>query len=335
MDARGPIDLPEHGKIPVTTRYLLPRSMAATLCFAVALTCTAAACVGNALAGDGVSVAVVADERPASESMAPSSAPPAAERVITLAPHVTEMVFAAGAGDKVVATVTSSNYPPEALELPRVGDGLSINAEQLLTLQPDLIVGWQQTLALQKLMPVLSRLDIPVIYIEPRVLNDIPDGIEKLGQALGTQDEANSEAARLRQQLADLRGTYAHRNPVTVFIEVGIGPLYTLGNDTLTNDAIASCGGVNVFHDSAIVAPAVTIESVLAREPEVVIVAHASTNHVAQRAQYWKGLHLAGARNNHVYGVHPDMLVRPGPRLIQAMAELCAYFEQLRPDLGP
>lgn len=264
-----------------------------------------------------------------------ATAPQAAERVITLAPHVTEMVFAAGAGEKVVATVTSSNYPPEALDIPRVGDGLSINAEQLLTLQPDLIVGWQQTLPLQKLMPVLTRLDIPVIYAEPRVLNDIPDGIEKLGQALGTSQQANDEAARLRAQLADLRNTYAHRSPVSVFIEVGSGPLYTLGNDTLTNDAIASCGGVNVFRDSTRVAPTVPIESVLAREPDVVIVAHALASHVTARAEYWKGLHLNGARNGHVYGIHPDILVRPGPRLIQATAQLCAYFEQVRSNLEP
>lgn len=274
----------------------------------------------------------------ASQAVAPSGTlpppdrvtPQIAKRVISLAPHVTEMVFAAGGGDKVVATVSSSNYPPEARNIPRVGDGLSINAEQVLTLQPDLIVGWQQTLALQKLMPVLNRLSIPVVYAEPRVLDDIPDGIEKLGQALGTQQQANTKAKALRTQLSTLRNTYAHRNPVSVFIEVGTSPLYTLGKDTLTNDAIAACGGVNILQDSAVVAPAVTIESVLTRDPDVIIVAHAAARHVAKRAAYWKKLHLAAAQGNHVYGIHPDMLVRPGPRLIQATQQLCDYLDRAR-----
>lgn len=259
-----------------------------------------------------------------------TSPPPKPGRVITLAPHVTEMVFAAGGGDKIVATVNSSNYPPEVMAIPRVGDGLSINAEQVLTLEPDLIVGWQNTMALQKLMPLLEKLDIAVMYSEPRVLNDIPDSIEQLGQALGTPEQARAKANKLRQQLKTLRDTYAHRTPVAVFIEVGTGPLYTLGNDTLTNDAITACGGVNIFQDSALVAPPVTAESVLARDPDVIIVAHAATGHVADRAHYWTGLHVSGAQNNHVYGIHPDMLVRPGPRLIGATQQLCDYLDRVR-----
>lgn len=262
--------------------------------------------------------------------LSPLATHKSANRVITLAPHVTEMVFAAGAGDKVVATVSSSNYPPEAVKIPRVGDGLSINAEQLLTLEPDLIVGWQNTLAIQKLMPMLTKLGISVMYSEPRTLDDIPASIEQLGKAMGTPGTADAQASDLREQLATLRSTYAGRAPVSVFIEIGTGPLYTLGDDTLTNDAIAACGGVNVFGDSALVAPAVTIESVLARNPDVVIIANRSEDRVAQRADYWQRLHLSAARQHHVYGIDPDMLVRPGPRLFQATKELCDYLDRAR-----
>lgn len=253
-----------------------------------------------------------------------------ANRVITLAPHVTELVYAAGGGDKLVATVNSSNYPPESLALPRVGDGLSINAEQLLNLQPDLIVGWQDTMATQKLSPLLTKLGIPIVFSEPRFLDDIPANIERLGQLLGTQDQADAKAHAMRAQLSTLRTNYSRRTPVPVFIEVGTGPLYTLGNDTLTNDAIAACGGINVFNDSALVAPAVTVESVLVRKPDVVIVASANPNRVAQRADYWKALHLPAAQQGHVYGIDPDELVRPGPRLIRATQELCEKLDQMR-----
>lgn len=251
-------------------------------------------------------------------------------RVITLAPHVTEMVFAAGAGHKLVATVTASNYPPEALAVPRVGDGLSINAEQLLTLQPDLIIGWQQTQAIEKLTPLLTSLNIPVVYSEPRRLDDIPNDIERLGAKLGTAPAANAAAQNLRNQLAALRATYAHRTPVPVFIEVGTNPLYTLGNDPLTNDAIKSCGGVNVFGDAGLVAPAVPAESVLVRRPQVVIIADTRPAEIARRARYWATLRLDAARQNHVYRIDPDMLVRPGPRLIAATQQLCEYVDKAR-----
>src|SRR5690606_21103778 len=129
------------------------------------------------------------------------------ERVITLAPHVTEMAFAAGAGHKLVATVTASNYPPEARTVSRGGDGLSMHAEQLLTLEPDLMIGGQETLAIQKLAPVLSSMNIPVMYSEPHRLDDIADDIERLGTRLGTASIAQDTARTLRRQLATLRKT--------------------------------------------------------------------------------------------------------------------------------
>lgn len=260
----------------------------------------------------------------------PESAEPGARRVITLAPHVTEMVYAAGGGDNIVATVIASNYPPPARHITRVGDGLSINAEQLLTLKPDLIIGWQNTLAIQKLTPLLAALHIPVIYSEPRLLDDIADDIERLGRHLGTPTIASDAAQVLRDELAGLRDAYAHRPAVSVFIEVGTGPLYTLGDDTLTNDAITTCGGVNVFEDSSLVAPAVTAESVLVRNPDVVIIASDSPERVGLRADYWSRLELDAARKRHVYGIDPDMLLRPGPRLIDAARELCEQMDRAR-----
>lgn len=265
-----------------------------------------------------------------SASPAATHAAKVANRVITLAPHITELVFAAGAGDKIVATVSSSNYPPKALKIPRVGDGLTVDAEQLLTLRPDLVVAWQNSLAMQKLIPTLTGLGIAVIYSEPRRLDDIPADIKRLGGLLGTQEKADAKATELRKQLSSLRHRYADLKPVSVFIEVGTGPLYTLGADTLTNDAISSCGGVNVFRQSALVAPAVTVESVLSHKPEVVIVANKATDHIEQRAKYWSGLHLPGAQQNHVFGINPDALLRPGPRLIEVMQELCDAINQAR-----
>lgn len=260
----------------------------------------------------------------------PTDPLPNATRAITLAPHITELVFAAGAGQAVVATVSSSNYPPEALGLPRVGDGLNINAEQLLTLKPDLLIAWQNSLAMQKLIPILDRLNISVLYSEPRRLDDIPADIERLGALLGSRTVADTTAAGLRKQVSELRHTYARRDTVSIFIEVGTGPLYTLGDDTLTNEAIQLCGGINVFHDSALVAPTITVENVLARNPDVVIIASHTPAHIVQRQSYWRDLRLPAAIQGHVYGMNPDALLRPGPRLIDATRELCHYLDQAR-----
>src|SRR5699024_3558613 len=151
---------------------------------------------------------------------------------------------------------------------------------------------WQNTLAMQKLTPRLASLDIPVVYSAPRRLDDIPADIERLGDMLGTKDHAKAVADTLREQLAQLGDQYSDRHPVSVYIEVGTGSLYTLGDDTLTNDAIASCGGVNVFEDSALVAPTVTVERVLARDPDVLIIASQLSGRVMERANYWQGLKL-------------------------------------------
>lgn len=294
----------------------MTRRLAATLCAALALiTLPCAAATQEAAAPP--------------QADAPTSSA-RASRVVTLAPHITELVFAAGAGDSVVATVTSSDYPPASRALPRVGDGLTINVEQLLTLDPDLVIAWQPSRVMEKLTPTLAGLGVPVIYSAPRVLDDIPADILRLGQRMGTSRHAAVRAQALQEEIDTLRAQYSGRQPVSVFIEVGTAPLYTLGDDTLTNDAIASCGGVNVFADAAVVAPAVTPESVLLRQPDAVIVASADPQRLSERTAYWHGLHLEAARQAHIHGIDPDALVRPGPRLIDATHSLCEILESVR-----
>lgn len=262
--------------------------------------------------------------------------PPApAHRVITLAPHITEMVFAAGGGAKLVATVNSSNFPPAALDLPRVGDGLSTNAEELLALNPDLVLAWQESQTSRGLAALLERLNIPLALVAPQSLDDIPDAVENLGQRLGTSAVADAAADRLRAVLRELRRTHTHKPPVRVFIEVGSGPLYTLGKDALTADVLSTCGGQNVFSDSNYVAPSVSVEAVLARKPEILIIASDRPKHLQERRYFWQTLGLEAARHGRAQGVEADLLLRPGPRLIMAARRLCRILDearQVRPD---
>ncbi|MBP6020723.1 MAG: cobalamin-binding protein [Burkholderiaceae bacterium] len=253
-----------------------------------------------------------------------------ASRVISLTPHITELIYAAGGGDKLVATVSSSDYPPEARKLPRIGDGLSVNIESLLAMHPDLVIAWHSKGVAQALAPTLQRLSIPLHYIEPRRLIDIPQAISHLGVLMGTQTVAKAKAQALNNELDMLRQRYAGKAPITVFIEVGTAPLYTIGNDPLINDMLHTCGGVNVYTHSTLTAPLISTEDVLARQPEVVIIGSVDSGQLATRRLAWSHLNLKAAIAGHVYALDPDALFRPGPRLFDAAQALCAYLDTVR-----
>lgn len=284
------------------------------------------ACVGAMPCAWAVPTHAATKEMPI-QATKPDQAVP---RIITLAPHVTEMVFAAGAGRYIVGTVSSSNYPPLAKKIPRVGNGIQLSAERIVALRPSLILAWRSAGAVRRIAPLVSQLHIPIVYIAPRTLHDIPDDIIKLGQRLGTERQARKEAKKLSGRIKALAAKYAQRKPVSVYIEVGAMPLYTLGKDPLTNDALRVCGGVNVFAGTSIPAPQVSAESVLEKQPDAVIIPTTNAKHLAARTAYWAGLHLPAALAHHVYGINPDKLFRPGPRLVDATEELCKDLDQAR-----
>lgn len=253
-------------------------------------------------------------------------------RVISLAPHITELVFAAGAGDKLVATVNSSDYPPAASSLPRIGDGLSLNIESLLVMQPDLVIAWHATGAALALEPTLQHLNIRLMYAQPHVLTDIPLTIRRFGDLLDTQATAQAAANRLDQRITALHTRYAKRRPVSVFIEISDTPLYTIGKDNLLNNALQTCGGINIYADAKIAAPLVSTEDVLLRQPDVVITGGTDPLLLAARQQAWAKLNLHAAKQQHVYAIDSDILFRPGPRLIDATEALCNYLDLARSD---
>lgn len=256
-----------------------------------------------------------------------AKAPP---RIITLAPHLTEMVFAAGAGRYIVGTVSSSDYPPRAGNIPRVGNGIQISAERIVALRPSLVLAWRPSGAARRVAPLAAQLHVPIVYIAPAALRDIPKDIADLGRRLGTGRQAQAEAQKLSGRIKALAAKYAQRKPVSAYIEVGAMPLYTLGDDPLTNDALRICGGANVFAHTSLPAPQVNAESVLEKRPDAVIIPTTDAKHLAARTAYWAGLHLPAALAHHVYGMDPDKLFRPGPRLVDAVAALCKDLDQAR-----
>lgn len=252
-----------------------------------------------------------------------------ARRAITLAPHATELVYAAGAGDYLAATIRGSDYPPAARQVPVIGDGTQPDAERVAAVRPDLLIAWQPTAA-QPVVRVMDKLGVPVFYSDPLTLAAIPDAVERMGVLFGTQAQAQPAAAQLRARLAALTARYAGRRPVRVFIQAGLEPIYTLNDRSIVSDALRICGGVNVFGQAPIVAPQVSLEGVLAARPEAVLAGVSRPEDTARNLAAWQALGLPAARLGHVYGVDADALYRPGPRLIDAAEAICADLDRLR-----
>lgn len=253
-------------------------------------------------------------------------------RVVTLAPHATELVYAAGAGNQIVGTVTSSDYPEQARQLPRVGDGILLNQERLLLLAPTHIIAWQRFGAAVPAELLANRMNAQMLYSAPRTLRELPAEVKRIGALLGTQAAADRTAAAMLARIDTLEARHAGREPVRVFIEVGSLPLYTIGSDPLLNDALRTCGAVNVYGDSALAAPKVPVESVLVHDPQLIVAPAREARDTHEVRQRWAEIGLAAARRGHVHAADPDALFRPGPRLIDATEALCSAVDQARAD---
>ena len=257
------------------------------------------------------------------------SLPRPATRALTLAPHATELVYAAGAGARMAASVNGSDYPPQAARLPSIGDGTQPDPERIAALEPDLVIAWQPG-AVGTVQPVLQALRVPVFYSDPQVLADIPATVSALGSLFGTTDVAEPAAAAMRGALAAIAREYAGRPPVRVFIQAGSQPLYTLNGRNIINDAVRLCGGVNIFANAPIVAPQTSTEAVIAARPDAVLVGVHGPGGLRETAATWKRAALPAALAGHVYGMDADMLYRPGPRLIDATRMLCVMLDRAR-----
>jgi iron complex transport system substrate-binding protein len=253
--------------------------------------------------------------------------PKPAQRVIAMAPHVTELLFAAGAGDKIVGAVTYSDYPEAAKQIPRVGDNRLIDMERVAAMKPDLIVIWMHG-GFERQIEGLRKLGIPLFHSEPAKLDAIADNVERLGQLMGTESVANATAADIRQQFAALTKQYASRPPVRLFYQVWDKPLYTLSSKSIVSDSIRLCGGVNIFADQKVTAPVVSIEAVLQANPEAII---GTSEKDYGSVDLWKPYGtLLAVQNNNLFRLQGDLLNRAGPRMVAGTKALCEKIDEAR-----
>ncbi len=252
-----------------------------------------------------------------------------AQRIVSLAPHVTETLFAAGAGEKIVGAVDYSDYPEAAKKVPRVGGYSRLDLEAVAALRPDLAVGWASGNSPAHI-DKLRALGIPVYLAQPERIDDVAKSLERYGELAGTPAAARAAAARFRQTLAELRAKYATRPKVRVFYQIWKQPLMTVGGGQVISDVIRVCGGENVFADLKPLAPKVSVEAVLAADPEAIVASGMGEARPEWLDDWRQWTSLAAVKRDNLFFLPPDLIQRHTPRLVEGAARLCAQLETAR-----
>ena len=259
--------------------------------------------------------------------------PAAPLRIVSLAPGATEMLFAAGAGSQVVATVAYSDVPAEARRVPRIGDAVAIDLERLVKLQPDVAVAWPSGGNPAQRAKIV-RLGIAVYDQQTARLADLAPSIRRLGELAGTGEQAGSAARAIEARLAALRRMYGERRAgrePRVLLEIWNRPIYTVGGRQLMSDALALCGARNVFADLTEPGPVVDIEAVIARDPDIIIAAGPPGESAGWLADWQRFGTLTAVRNHRLLAFDDQALSRLGPSVLDATEALCRAIDRLNP----
>lgn len=252
-----------------------------------------------------------------------------AQRIVSLSPHLTELLFAAGAGAQVVGVDDASNYPLQARQLPRIGSSSTLDYERVLALRPDLVVAWSSGNP-ARLVARLQGLQLPVYRNEIRRFDDVASTLRRFGQLAGTSAVAQVRAQQFELELAALRERYADRTSLRVFYQIWAQPLITVNGEHLISHAIELCGGRNVFAAEGTFTPQVGIEAVLRADPDV-IVTSAPVAGETDGLVRWRHLRtLRAAREGSLITIDADTLHRATDRIIDGTRELCEKLDAVR-----
>lgn len=261
---------------------------------------------------------------------APAVTPPK-PRLLSLAPGLTEIAYAAGAGALLVGTVEYSDYPEAARGLPRVGDAWRVDLERVLALRPDVVLAWA-TGTPAATIAQLRRLGLHVVEVPTQTLADVPAALRQLGRVAGTEASAETAARTFETRVARQRERYASRQALTVFIEIDDEPVYTVNGRHVISEIVALCGGRNVFAGLPQLAPPIATEAVLAADPQVILT---TDDTIADPFALWsRWPRLNAVRLRTVYRVPGDLVTRASPRLADGVDATCAALDRAREVYG-
>jgi len=250
------------------------------------------------------------------------------QRIISLAPHATELLFAAGATDQIVGTVSYSDYPEAAKKVPLIGSYNQIDIERIMFKKPDLIVAWSGGNSIEQIKK-LKSLGLNVFISEPKVFEDVAKNIRSMGKLMATEKIADRVASNFLVELEQLKKDYPAAKPVRVFYQVWNEPLMTISDGHLISQVIAFCSGENIFGDLDIIAPRVSVEAVIEKNPDV-IVAGMTKDRALWLKQWNKWTIIKAVKNQHVYAIDASLVIRQTPRILQGTRKMCEYLSRVR-----
>ncbi|WP_066017368.1 cobalamin-binding protein [Endozoicomonas atrinae] len=258
-------------------------------------------------------------------------------RIISLSPGSTELLFAAGAGDRVIAVDKHSDFPEVVKQLPNVGGYPNVNVEAIVAMKPDLVVVWTAGNS-QKVIHQLESLGVRTFHVDVVDFAGIEQAIRSLGQVAGTEKAANRVVEDFSARLKTLQNNYGQREPVSVFFEIWRSPLLTVGSGQVIDDVISLCGGQNIYGDVSERIPKIGIESLITRDPQVIIGSDPRGDTPETRKDlmdYWsQWQNLQAVKSHQLFSVPSDLIARPTPRILEGAEMICHQLQAVRTDAG-
>lgn len=252
-----------------------------------------------------------------------------ARRIISLAPHITELLYEIGAGDFIVGAVQYSDYPQAAKGIRRIGGNNALDLESIVSLKPDLVIAWRGGNPVHQVEKLIS-LGIPVFYSDPVKLTDVADTLLRFGQLTGLTKNARSAQQAFLKRYRQLKQNYQHKKKVRTFYEIWNQPMMTVNGKHIINEVIELCGGENVFKSLPSLTPTVNIEAVLEANPEVIIASGVGNGPPPWLEQWNRWHNLAAVKNQQVYFVNPDYIHRQSSRILIGAEKVCRLLDMAR-----
>lgn len=254
-----------------------------------------------------------------------------AKRIVSLSPHITELIFAAGAADRLVGVSRYSDYPEAAKLVPEVGDSASLDLERIVALKPDLVIAWLSGTTASDIKK-FENLGLTVFAVEAARLEDVARLLRIIGELAGTSARAEPAASAYEAKLQQIKRTYGTRQPIRVFPLIWHQPLMTVNGNHIISDIIKICGGVNVFASASSLTPMISVENLLEADPQAIISSVSldfTGTGMKQRLP-----EVSAVKNDYLFFVHPDLLHRQTPRALQAAKTVCTQLEAVRAGEG-
>jgi iron complex transport system substrate-binding protein len=238
-------------------------------------------------------------------------------RAVSLAPSVTESVFAVGGGDRLVGVTTYCDYPAQARTIAKVGDTLNPNLETIISLKPE-VVFVSTASQIEAFTNTLAANGVVVFVLNPQGVDGVLKDLRQLGDLFGTRERADRVVADLQTRMSTVGKMVSGEEPVRVFVQFSKEPLFTTGRDSFLNEVLERAGAVSVTADVASAFPKLSKETAAALDPDVIILSQSEDN--VEPNDAFKG--SPAVRAGRVYTINADLLSRPGPRIVDAIEQI-------------